>query len=117
MKVLKTPFIISLFSKYFFLCKVWENLCDWLSGKTKSFILDWTAGLILKYSNFNHPCPFDGQIYVRNDNFSMGEIAVTQFMPSGKYRANANLTDKHRKPLLMIQFFVTVSDIRVERFW
>lgn len=54
---------------------------------------------------------------MKTDNFSMSEIQVTQLLPSGKYRANVNITDAQRKTLLITQYFFSVSDNRVERFW
>lgn len=100
-----------------FVIDLWENPCDWLRGK-RAFILDWTVGKALKYSNINHPCPYRDQIYVKADNISMVDFPVEQLFPAGRYRVDINITDGTKKKLLVkSQFFLSVSDHRVERFW
>lgn len=49
---------------------LWDNLCDWLAKKTKSYVLDWTFGRVLQYSNMNLPCPYVGQAYLKINNIS-----------------------------------------------
>lgn len=52
---------------------VWENVCDWLGGK-KSPLLDWTARIILKYSNANNSCPYEGYVQLKADNLSVNSV-------------------------------------------
>lgn len=34
--------------------ELWEDACSWLSGKKKSYLLEWTTGYLLSFSNVNH---------------------------------------------------------------
>lgn len=58
---------------------VWENLCDWKKG-TKSWILDWSIGKVLSYTNFNHPCPYEGQVYLKADNITANTFNIEQMV-------------------------------------
>lgn len=98
---------------------IWENPCDWMSGKTKSIFLDWTLGLALKlpniHTNINHTCPFSGYNYFKFDNISVQQFAFPQLVPSGRYRLNVNLTESDRSKVLGgCVLYVSVSDHRVE---
>lgn len=96
---------------------IWENMCGWLAGKTKSFILDWTFGKVLQYSNLNHPCPYDGHVYVKVDNLSATILQIEQFLPAGKFRLDMNITDGNRNRVLaMAKIIFTIFDNRIERF-
>lgn len=55
---------------------LWENACDWLKGK-KSWILDWSAGKVLNYTNLNHSCPYQ-EIYMKVDNISINTFNIEQ---------------------------------------
>lgn len=60
---------------------LWESPCDWLGGK-KSWILDWTVGIVLNYTNINHPCPYEGHLYFKADNLSINTFNIEQLAPS-----------------------------------
>lgn len=64
--------------------ELWKNTCDWLSNKTKSDLLEWTYRNIQKYSNANHPCPYEGIFYIKVDNISIRQIDVLPLSPAGK---------------------------------
>lgn len=97
---------------------LWENLCLWLDGKSKSYILDWTTRPLLKYSNLNHSCPYTGTVHVKADNISLGKlIAVEPYLPSGRFRMDINLTEGYGKSAFFTsKFFFSISDNRIEQF-
>lgn len=97
---------------------LWDDMCGWFIGKRRSFAMDWTLGKMLKYSNMNHSCPYFGNVFVKVDNISMDTFIFEQFIPSGRYRIDFNLTDDYRSrtPIFMGKLFVSVSDYRIEQF-
>lgn len=97
---------------------VWLDPCKWLKGMTQfGFIFDWTIGRVLNYSNLNHPCPYDGHIYLKFDNVSVNTFSIEQLLPSGRFRIDGNVTDPTRKIVVASgSIFLSISDHRVERF-
>lgn len=72
------------------------------------------------YSDLNHPCPYEGHIYIKIDNISVSTFLTEQFLPAGRYRMDVDLTDGSKHNLLAkanIFFSIHVSDHRIERFW
>src|SRR5262249_2128104 len=65
---------------------LWEDICGWFSGKTKSYIMDWTFGRVLNYTNLNHHCPYNGHVYLKVDNVSIDRFPFPPIIPSGRYR-------------------------------
>lgn len=106
----------NLFQK--FPIDLWGNLCLWLDGKSKSYLLDWTTRPLLKYSNLNHTCPYTGTIHVKADNISIGQLlAFENFLPSGRFRMDINLTEGYGKSVFFTsRTFFSVSDHRIEQF-
>lgn len=72
---------------------LWENVCSWLNGTSRSYIMDWTYGRVMNYSNLNHPCPFIGLAYLKIDNISVANFPLEPLMPSGEYRVDVNITE------------------------
>lgn len=97
---------------------LWDDMCGWFVGKRRSFIMDWTLGKMLKYSNLNHSCPYFGHIFVKVDNISMDSFVFEQLIPAGRFRIDFNLTDEYRSktPMFMGKLFASVSDNRIEQF-
>lgn len=97
---------------------LWEDLCGWLSGTSKSYLSDWFVKKLLKFSNLNHTCPYEGTIFVKNDNISIKEIHNFEvFLPSGRYRFDINLTEGyHGREFSSMKLYITISDHRVEQF-
>lgn len=98
---------------------LWENLCDWISGKKQAYILEWTFGRILNYTNFNHPCPFFGYYYIFANNISIDHFVVEPLLPSGRYRIDVDFMYKQtdRLPENAFQIYFSVSDHRLEIIW
>lgn len=95
--------------------ELWEKPCDWLAGTTKSYIMDWTVGRMLKYTNLNHTCPYVGRMYFKVANISMSNFPIPPIMPSGRYRVDVELTESDRKNVLAsAQFYSSISDHRIE---
>lgn len=98
---------------------LWENLCGWLDGTDKSHFLEWTTRKILKYSNLNHSCPYDGNVFVRADSYPMQNLlSFESILPSGRFRVEINLTEGYRKRVFFAsKLFFAISDNRIEQFW
>lgn len=96
----------------------WEDVCGWLAGKEKAFILDWTLKKVMNYTNINHPCPLEGYIYLKYKNISVDHFPFEQLMPSGRYRLDVNLTEskKENNFIAMLRLYMSVSDLRIEQY-
>lgn len=95
---------------------LWENLCDYLDDRSaKSYLLNWTVGRILKYSNMNHSCPYVGLLYAKNDNISIANFPFEPLIPSGRYRVDGAFTEADRVPQAEFQIYFSVSDHRLEK--
>lgn len=95
---------------------LWENMCNFLSGKSRSYLLQWTLVKIQRYTNLVHACPYEGLIYIKAKNFSIHTIPVEPLIPSGRYRLDINVTDGSRKLLVFSgKLFFSVSDHRIEQ--
>lgn len=95
---------------------LWENICDWCNNSAKSFMMDWSFGRVLQYSNVNHPCPYM-YVHLKVDNISISHFPIEQFLPAGKFRVDHNITSGDRKKVLvMMHQFLSISDNRIERF-
>lgn len=93
--------------------ELWENMCSWISGRSRSFVLDWSIGKVLKYTNLNHSCPYIGHVYCKIDNISTNHFPIEYLLPSGRYRVDLNVTEGDRKTVLvMAQLFLSISDHR-----
>lgn len=95
---------------------LWENLCDWLSGKSKSYLLDWTIGRAINYSNMNHSCPYHGYVFLKVDNMSVNNFPFEPetLIPSGRYRVDLDFTEGNRVPIGNAKLYFSVSDHRLE---
>lgn len=95
---------------------LWENVCDWMSGKSKAYILDWTIGRVRQYTNLNQSCPLEGAIYLKLNNISIEHFVIEPLMPSGRYRADLNITGPNRRNVLLLsKIFFSISDHRIEQ--
>lgn len=81
-------------------------------------MFDWTLGRVQNYSNMNHPCPYEGHVYLKIDNISVHHFPVEPLIPAGRYRVDAEASfGKGKKVYATASVFLSVSDVRVERFW
>lgn len=96
---------------------LWENMCDWLGKKTKSYLLDWTIGRAQRYTNINHSCPYEGVVYLKADNISIKQFPIEPLLPSGRYRMDINITEGNRKTSIFVgKVFFSISDHRIEQY-
>lgn len=96
---------------------IWEDLCGWLSGTKRSYIMDWSVKKVLNYSNFDRPCPLEGNLFLKLNNISMDKFPLEPLLPSGRYRFDVNLTDANKIDVVVMgKLFFTVSDHRIEQF-
>lgn len=93
---------------------LWENFCDWMDHKKPAFILEWTYGRILKYTNFNHSCPFFGHYLIRVKNISVEHFVIEPLLPSGRFRLDVDFTENDRIPFGGFKLYFSVSDHRLE---
>lgn len=95
-----------------------DNVCDWLSGKSKSHFLDWAIKRVLNYTNLeNRTCPLEGEVFIKADNLSTDYFPIEQFMPSGRYRLDLNFSETYRgKPYATAKLYGAISDHRIEQF-
>lgn len=95
---------------------IWENLCDYLAGRReKTFGMNWLLTPVLKYANFNHPCPLQGLLSIKADNISIDIFAFElSLMPSGKYRIEVSFTGGDRVPGFEYKMYGSISDHRLE---
>lgn len=95
-----------------------ENICDWLSGRKKFFVLNWIFSQISEHTNImRHPCPLNGHIYFKVDNISIDTFAFPQILPAGRYRIDVTMLDSNEKILYNLWVYFSVSDHRVEVVW
>ncbi len=94
---------------------LWEDVCAWLNGKRKAYILDWTFGRILNFTNIG-TCPFFGYYYVRASNVSMEDFVVEPLLPSGRYRLDLQFMHRMHDliPFVKFEIYFSVSDHRLE---
>lgn len=94
---------------------LWESMCDWMNGTGHSYVLDWSFGKILNYSNLNHSCPVNS-IIIKVANTSMDTFTFEQsFLPSGDYRVDNYLsTTNGGGSFVKGSLYFSVSDHRLE---
>lgn len=102
----------------FFPISIWDDMCGWIADKRHSFILDWTVGKVIQYSNMNHPCPYVGIVFIKVDNISMDTFVFDQLLPAGRYRIDFDISDEYQGKVSMLtgKIFASVSDHRIEQF-
>ncbi|KAG4071264.1 hypothetical protein HA402_003968 [Bradysia odoriphaga] len=96
---------------------LWENVCDYADGKRKNtFFLDWWVARVIRFSNFNHPCPYSN-ISVKTNNVSLDEIFSfdKSIFPSGRYRVDLSITEDDRIPFLKMAIFGSNSEHDLEK--
>lgn len=95
---------------------LWENLCDWMIGKSTSYVMEWALSKVLKYSNLNETCPWQSNIIVKVDNISMDTFSLEQsYLPSGSYRADNYFKESEGSiPFATAKLYFSVSDHRLE---
>lgn len=94
-----------------------EDICGWINGTARSFVMEVAYSKLLKYSNINHTCPYDaGPIWIKVD--SIPEDIFTfelSFMPSGKYRVDLDYMESPSSaPFMKAALYFSVSDHRIE---
>ncbi len=94
---------------------LWEDACAWLSGEKPAYILQWTFGRVLNYTNIG-TCPFFGYYYLHTKNISMDHFVVEPLLPSGRYRLDIEFMHRMLDPVPMMRFqiYFSVSDYRLE---
>lgn len=97
---------------------LWEKFCEFLDGKrVKTFGLNWLFSRLIKYSNFNHSCPYNkGVIFIKADKVPVKETFPfnESFLPAGAYRVDVSFTDSDRVPFWEFKLYGSISDHRLE---
>lgn len=103
------------YNTWFKIADFWIDLCGWISGKEKAYVLDYLKPLIFKYTNLNHSCPYSGYLFGKVDNISLQLFTFPQIVPSGRYRIEVNVTEGDRnKPFASATIQSSISDHRIE---
>lgn len=93
-----------------FALEMWGNICDFLSGKSKSFALEWLIGTVQKYTNLNHSCPVAGVVTLKIKNISIDKFVLEPLIPVGRYRLDINVTEQRKDPILFQQVYFNVTE-------
>ena len=79
--------------------------------------MDWTFKKALNYSNINHPCPLEGNVFLNANNISLEEFTFPHLVPSGRYRFDVNLTEANRKNVIATgKLYLGDSGHRIEQY-
>lgn len=67
---------------------IWEDICEWLNKKKRSFWMDWTFGRAIKYIKYDGgewKCPIkEGNLTINYKNISLNEESpLIPLVPSG----------------------------------
>lgn len=88
------------------------DICGWLNGESH-FLLDWFLPKILKYTNLNHKCPYDGQVYFKANNISIDKFDYPSLLPAGRYRTDTIVFGQDDKIQLNFSLYFSISDHRI----
>lgn len=91
---------------------VWENLCDYLSGRGNPIFLKIFMPNFVEYMNTNHTCP-----YRANESFSLAaqkfqikDFTFAAFVPTGKYRTSMTFAEgTQRNMIITFRLFFSVT--------
>lgn len=89
-----------------FMVDIFVDFCGYMSGKVPSHVLDVVMPVIVPISNFNHTCPYDGNVTVNNLEID-DRLMDNTVLPPGQYRIDlAFLTGK--RLIVSTQIYVLV---------
>lgn len=91
-----------------FLIDKLDDVCEFMSGKSSSKILNFFLPPVQKYSNLNHTCPYDGSLNVVD--FPTEHLVKLQaFIPHGKYRIDLHVIEpKRNSTIFFAQAYLNV---------
>lgn len=78
----------------------WKNICAYLNGTTRSLPMNLIVPKVLKYSNFNHSCPYSGEVLFKADRIDVSEMMIQNFLPTDKFRLDIRLTNGPHRSLV-----------------
>lgn len=107
------------YSTYTENARFWINVCDWLAGKSYSFVLEWIVANLLNHTdaqtNLLHLCPFNGYNYLKFANISTEVFSRSPMMAAADYRLRFDVYTSNRKTMLAgAELYFSVSEHRVE---
>lgn len=79
----------------------WEDVCGFLSGASKPNLLELIYENVGKYTNFNHTCPYSGDIRLHADRISSSDFPARFIIPTGRFRTNLSLTTGPQRVFLV----------------
>lgn len=71
-------------------------MCEYVSGKAPSKLMDYIMPVVNKYSVRNMTCPYSGRIHIKELPVN-GKIFDYVFLPAGSYMINLTLLTNHGK--------------------
>lgn len=79
---------------------LWENVCDHLSKKKVSKVMEWSNEHILKYVKYDQKleCPLkEGNLSISFNNISINEeFPFIPIVPRGRYRVELTFTESNK---------------------
>lgn len=75
--------------------------------------MDWILPKMMKYTNLNHTCPYNGYVFLKVDNISLNDFAFPQLIPAGRYRTHISVQESDDKILFNASLYFSVSDHRL----
>lgn len=101
-----------------FLINLDMDFCAYMAtNRTFNIFMEQVMPLIERFSNINHPCPYSGNVAVREMSFS-NMLVDKSILPSGQYRIDINIYDSiERRPIIFCKVFLTIpiaSDARLD---
>lgn len=104
------------YSTYRSIIARFEDACEYFREKNivRGAMLHVLSQNFGNYTNFNHTCPYEGDVILRSDRFSADNFRVVPLVPSGRYYLNVSFFEGGKKNWMgSAALYSTVSDHRV----
>lgn len=98
-----------------------EDICGWLGGTKRSYLMEWTLARSMKAVVYNHKleCPLKrGEFSLNYRNISLNEkFPAVPIFPSGQYIFEVELLDgQHSTSIAKMTSYFAISDHRIEKY-
>lgn len=93
-----------------FLIDLDTDVCDFMGNKSKRQLLaDGIFPKVMPYTNLNHSCPYEGEVWLRNFEVDLRFINLFQ-VPTGYYRLDVRVYNKRmNETIVTLSMFVFIS--------
>lgn len=98
-----------------------EDICGWLGGTKRSYLMEWTLARSMKAVVYNHKmeCPLkEGDFSLNYRNISLNEkFPAIPIFPSGQYILKMDVLDGQSNiSLVKATYYFAISDHRIEKY-